>query len=281
MTFLVLTAIMLCAAPSDSEVQGPSKASDGLLTYTVTSPYQRQANAVEVLLPDDFSADKRYPALYILPVNDGIDGPWGSGIREAQRWDVPNKYHVICVAPAYDYTPWFGDHPTDPTLRQESYLLKAVIPLIEARYPIVEGKEGRLLLGFSKSGFGAITILLRNLDTIGKAAAWDAPLTSEVILPNQEEMLAVFATEENYAGYYIPGLIATHADELRNGPPRLVLVNSGDSPSSIFKVHEQLTDLSIPHQYVADEERTHNWTSGWFPLSAKLLFEDGGERENQ
>jgi hypothetical protein len=108
----------------------------------VTSPYQRKANAVEVLLPDKMSYGKRYPVLYILPVNDGTDGPWGSGIHEARRWGIHNTHGVICVAPAYDETPWFGDHPTDPTLRQESYLLKVVIPLIEGRYPTLEGKEG-------------------------------------------------------------------------------------------------------------------------------------------
>lgn len=271
----VLIALSASGNAAEVMVSGPIRAEDGIITYEVASPYQRKTNAVEVLLPDRMSETERYPVLYILPVNDGTDGPWGSGIREAMRWNVHNEYNVICVAPAYDETPWFGDHPTDPTLRQEGYLLDVVIPFIEERYPTVPGKEGRLLLGFSKSGFGALTIFLRHLDTLGKAAAWDAPLTSKTIIKSQVEMLQVFATEDNYRDYYIPGLIETHAEQLRNGPPRLILVNNGPRPGSITEVHEQLAGLGVPHSYVADERREHTWTSGWFPIAAKLLFESG------
>ena len=259
-------------------VEGPVTGVDGIITYKVTSPFQRKTNAIEVLLPDKLNNTKQYPVLYILPVNDGIDGPWGSGVREAKRHNIHNTYGVICVAPAYDETPWFGDHPTDPTLRQESYLLKAVIPFIEERYPALKCKEGRLLLGFSKSGFGAISMFLRNLDILGKAVAWDAPLTGETIPKEEAEMLYIFATEENYRKYYIPGLIQSHADQLRNGPPRVVLVNNGRSPSSITEVHEKLTILGVPHLYAADDKRDHNWTSGWLPVAVKLLFQEDPDR---
>ena len=254
-------------------VDGPGVNADGVTTYTVTSPYQNRPTAVEVLQPNDMREDKQYPVLYILPVNDGVEGPWGSGIQEARRHDIPNTYHVICVAPEYDYTPWFGDHSSDLTLKQESYLLKVVIPLIEERYPTMNRKEGRLLLGFSKSGFGAITLLLRHLDFIGKAAAWDAPFTSKTILKDEEEMVHVFATEENYRGYYIPGLIEIHADALRNGPPRITLVNNSLRAGPVAQVHDMLTALRIPHQYAEDVKRDHNWTSGWFPVAVRLLFD--------
>jgi S-formylglutathione hydrolase FrmB len=254
-------------------IEGPDVAADGIFTYRVTSPYQRKTNAVEVLLPGKMSEGKRYPVLYILPVNDGTDGPWGSGIHEAKRCSIHNKYGVICVAPAYDETPWFGDNPTDPTLRQESYLLRIVIPLIEDRYRTIDSKEGRFLIGFSKSGFGATAIFLRHLDVFGRAAAWDAPLTSKTILKEEDEMRCVFDTEDNYRGYYIPGLIDLHAELLRNGPPRIVLVNNGVRATPIVEVHEQLTTLGIPHRYLADAQREHNWTSGWFRVAAKLLLD--------
>ena len=51
----------------------------------------------------------------------------------------PRGAKLICLAPAYDETPWFGDHLAEPTLQQESHRLKLVIPFVEKRYPKCEG----------------------------------------------------------------------------------------------------------------------------------------------
>ena len=50
---------------------------------------------------------------------------------------------------------------------------------IEQHYPARADRDGRLLVGFSKSGWGAYSLLLRHPDRFGKAAAWDAPLMEE------------------------------------------------------------------------------------------------------
>jgi hypothetical protein len=217
-------------------------------------------------------AGENYRVLYLLPVNDGIMGEWGSGIVEARRHNIHNRFNVICVSPEYDYTPWFGDHPTEPAQRQESYLLDIVVPLIEERYPVVKAKEGRFLLGFSKSGFGAIAIMLRNLDRIGKAAAWDAPLMMNSPLPSEDEMQRVFATQENFDKYCVPTLVEKHLTTLQTGPPRLVLVSNGRDSGEIPDLHKLLDQRGIPHRFKIDEKREHTWTSQWLPVVAELLF---------
>src|SRR5437773_1672793 len=64
-----------------------------------------------------------------------------------------------------------------PKIRQETYFVKVVVPFVEKQYPAQAEPGGRLLVGFSKSGWGAYSLLLRHPDVFGKAAAWDAPLT--------------------------------------------------------------------------------------------------------
>ena len=216
----------------------------------------------------------RYPVLYLLPVNDGVIGPWGSGIIEAKRNDIANRFNTICVSPEYDYTPWYGDHPTDPTLAQESYLIKAVIPMIEARFPVIKGPQGRILLGFSKSGFGAISIALRHLDIIGKAVAWDAPLTMKSYFQNEEEMVRVFQTGENFDNYCIPTLIERQCGVLQNCSPRFFLLSNANPTDSITDLHELLKEKDIPHRYAVDAKRKHTWTSGWLPVAVNLLFSE-------
>ena len=65
------------------------------------------------------------------------------------------------------------------SLHQEKYLLEDVLPLVEGSYPVETGPDGRLLVGFSKSGWGAWSLLLRHPGVFGKAAAWDAPLMQD------------------------------------------------------------------------------------------------------
>ena len=70
----------------------------------------------------------------------------------------------------------------------------------------------------------------------------------------------------------VRGLIESHADELKSGPPRIVLLTNGPEHGSITEVHEQLAKLGIPHKYAEDKKREHSWTSGWLPVAAELLF---------
>lgn len=255
-------------------VEGPEQSVNGFSSYKITSPYQGRATCVEVLTPDEIDGSMRYPVLYLLPVNDGVIGPWGSGLIEARRNDIANRFNTICVSPEYDYTPWYGDHPTDNTLAQESYLIKAVIPMIEARFPVIKGVQGRILLGFSKSGFGAISIMLRHPDIIGKAVAWDAPLTMMSYFQDEEEMVRVFQTRENFEKYCIPALIEKKQEVLKDGLPRLFLLSNANSADSITAFHELLKDKGIPHRYGVDARRKHSWTSGWLPAAVHLLLSD-------
>jgi len=258
------------AGAAEPAVEGPT-ARDGILTYTVTSEYLKGPNAVEVLLPEGLETGKRYPVLYILPVDRGTGGRWGSGIGEARRTGVHNTFGLICVAPAFDSTPWYADHPTDPAVRHESYLLKVVLPLIEARQPALARPEGRLLVGFSKSGWGAFSLLLRHGDVFGRAAAWDAPMMEQT--PTKYGMGEVFGTQENFERYKISALIEQRAALLKGGPARLVLLGYGNFRDQTEAMHRKMLALGIPHVYDNGTRRRHHWESGWFAGAVRRLME--------
>ncbi|MFW6133612.1 MAG: sugar-binding protein, partial [Planctomycetota bacterium] len=159
------------------EVAGPTEDADkGVQVFRVKSPYTRGTNPVEVLLPSDFSTDRTYRVLYVLPVNAGIGGRWGDCLQVIRKAGLHDAHGLICVTMAFDTTPWYGAHATDPAIRHEQYIRDVVVPLIEDRYPARRAPEARLLVGFSKSGWGSFTLLLRNPDVFGYACSWDAPL---------------------------------------------------------------------------------------------------------
>lgn len=248
-------------------VAGPPQS---VALHTVKSPYLAGPVAIEVLAPESIAPERRYRVLYILPVAAGTTSRWGSGIEEAARADIANRFGVFCVAPAYDSTPWFANHPTDPALRQESHFLDVVIPWVEANLPVEQSRQGRLLLGFSKSGYGAVMLLLRHPDRFERAVAWDAPLGKTA--PDQFNMIEVFGTSEHFEGYAIPRLLVERAEALRPGPARIVLMPDREGDHPMENVRKQMESLGIPFQFESTTGLKHHWASGWLPRAAELVL---------
>ena len=160
--WVALTGAPVLGAPADTDpsmsvetriTPDAQSVNPGIRSYTVISAYQKSPNKLEVLLPDTYASDKKYPVVYLLPVNTGTSGQWGSGIVEAKKANLQNAFGLIFVAPAYDTQPWFGDNPIRPDIRQDSYLLDVVLPFIDKEFSTVPGARGRMLVGFSKSGW--------------------------------------------------------------------------------------------------------------------------------
>ncbi len=244
------------------------KNSRGILVHTVKSPYQSSKTKIRVLLPDRIDDSKRYSVLYILPVEAKDGNRYGDGLQEARKLDLHNRFNLICVAPTFSHLPWYTNHPTDTGIRQESYLLKVVIPAIEKHYPTVRRKAGRLLVGFSKSGWGAFSLLLRHPDMFGKAAAWDAPLMKAK--PNQFGMGPIFGTQKNFDNYRISTLVVKQADKLGK-TPRLILTGYGNFRRHHQQLHRLMVERNLPHEYSDGPKRKHHWSSGWLEETVKRL----------
>jgi enterochelin esterase-like enzyme len=214
---------------------------------------------------------KQYPVLYVLPVEptDGVQ--WGDGMAEVSKTDLHNKYGLICVQPTFAQTPWYADHPTNPKIRQETYFLKVVVPFIDQTYPTLSRREARLLLGFSKSGWGAFSLLLRHPELFGKAVAWDAPLMME--RPDKYGMAGIFGTQENFEKYQIAALLRKAAAKLGE-PVRLIHFGYGNFREHNQLAHRLMDELKIPHQYQDGPKREHSWHSGWLPEAGQMLTQD-------
>jgi len=210
--------------------------------------------------------------LYVLPVEAEDGNRYGDGLVECRRHDLHNKHSLICVAPTFSDLPWYADHPTAPGIRQESYFVKVVVPFIEKTYAAVSEPEGRLLVGFSKSGWGAFSLLLRHPGIFGKAAAWDAPLMME--RPNQFGMGPIFATQENFEKYQISKLLQRKASELRTAG-RLIHFGHGNFRDQHESAHILMEELGIAHEYRDGPKRKHDWHSGWLSEAVEMLVGDG------
>lgn len=246
----------------------------GFRVHRVTSECQAGETLIRVLVPDKLDANERLKVLYILPVEANTEHRYGDGLVEAKKLDLANKHRLICVAPTFSHLPWYADHPTDKTIRQESYFLKVVIPTIEKLYPARAERDGRLLVGFSKSGYGAWSLLLRHPDLFAKAAAWDAPLMKTA--PDQFGMGPIYGSPENFESYRLDKLLRDRAEKLRlesNEKPIACLIHLGYGN---FRDHHQraealLNELQIPHSYTDGPKLDHTWHSGWLDAAVRRL----------
>lgn len=220
---------------------------------TIESPRQATANFLRIVRPKRGS-DR---TVLVLPVTANISGQWGDGFYEAIRLNWAERYNVTVAAPSFSHLPWYADHPSNPKIAQESYLLQDILPRLQGRI---------LLLGFSKSGNGAMTLRLRHPERFAAAAAWDAPLLLDA--PGKYGSGEIYDTPKNFAGYHIPSLLEKHAGRR---DLRIAISGYGSFQNELAGAHERMEQLGITHAYENTEKRVHHWASGWMePAMATL-----------
>src|SRR5690349_1827723 len=119
--------LLLCLLAAEPAFGPAERNADGVLTHRVESPRQSAPTDVRVLLPSPLDSTKKYPVVYLLPVEAGRESRYGDSISVVREMDAANKYQVICVAPTFAALPWYADHPTDAKLAQEAYFIREVV----------------------------------------------------------------------------------------------------------------------------------------------------------
>jgi hypothetical protein len=239
------------------------------VVHELKSQFQAGATKLRVLLPDLLKKGERCRVLFVLPVEALDEHRYGSGLRTVQAANLHNTHRLICVFPTFSQLPWYVDHPSNPRSRQESYLIQELVPLVDRQYPTMGTAAGRFVLGFSKSGWGAFSLLLRHPKVFSVAGAWDAPL--EQARPNQFGMSGLFGTQDNFEKYRITRLLKQRADLLKS-QRRLVLTGYFGFRSHHQAVHAAMRKLRIRHTYRDGPKRKHIWSSGWLPELVDLML---------
>jgi enterochelin esterase-like enzyme len=257
-------------------------------THEVESEYQNGKQVIRVILPDNYDANRKYRTLYLLPVAKGFGKQDDVAMDIIVRTGVHNRHDLIVVQMGFEREPWFGDHVSDKRVRQASYVKDFLVPYIETHYSTTGTTEGRLLLGFSKSGWGAFSLILKYPETFGYAASWDAPLMFREF---HYGMAAVYGTAEQLA-VFRPDLLAKSGAAPFREKTRLVLAGEKawgamipppDGKSHTAAYHALLERNAIKHVYLDKLDTPHRWDEKWLvPLVdelAKLSSADSGDTD--
>ena len=245
----------------------PTVDANGVKYYSVVSAYiGAEPTTLRILEPTNPAPGQPHRFLYVLPVEPGVtdlNSQFGDGLEQARLLNLQNLYNLTLVAPSFPIDPWYGDNDINPDRRLESFVVKAVVPFVDQLDAAGPDPE-RWLVGFSKSGFGALTLIFRHPDVFDAAAAWDAPAQLTSL---QWDMADTYGTEANFVQYEIPGLVAEdYAPFLTSN--RIWI--SGDVAlytADMATLDQQMTSAGILHTYVGGVVRSHSWNSGWLQIA--------------
>lgn len=213
--------------------------------------------------------------LYVLPVEPGVTteaSAFSDGLTELQRLNVSNRYGLTLIAPSFNMVPWYGDHDSDPHRRMESFIVDDLVPLGDTLLPGGTPPR-RWLIGFSKSGFGALTLILRHPDVFARAAAWDAPAQLHDMSIGME-MPDNFGTEDNFAQYRILDLLRANRDAFATVNRLWISGDDSSWTADMLRLHAQMTELGILHTFSHVNVRlVHSWYGGWLERAVRALVE--------
>ena len=268
------------SVPGGVAATNPVLRANGSYQWTVAAPtFWPGAGTMYTYVPAGGAKYKR--VLYLLPVSEDDSG----GIDYAVANGLASTYDLILVTPGFPPCPpgtgtgpYFADSdlftaaPDGPRL-YDSYMVQAVVPLVDNMFSTRLDSQARALLSYSKGGHSAWVLLFRHSTTFWCAGGWDGYPNAD----NRPETLcsdAVWnAGYELNNGYGVwEAICKQHAAEFVGMPNRIWIDGYAYFQSQDATYASYLTSLSIPHVLRAPIQRTHAWDSGWmFPLLAAML----------
>jgi Concanavalin A-like lectin/glucanases superfamily/Putative esterase len=274
---LVVLCVSLIALPGYAGAAGLTAtylqtASNGVIWYDATSEHNGPGTTIlRILQPTNPAPGMPRRFIYVLPVITDVDlgNEFGDGLEELLALNVHNAYNASIIAPSFQAVPWYADHTSLSERSYETFMVQDLVPWVQANLSVT-GQEEHWLIGFSKSGFGAVTLLFRNPTVFNAAAAWDFPADQPD--PFDWNMLDNYGTNANFQNNYrlTSGWIAARGAPFQ-AAPRLWLSDDYATYNGTLTFRDEV--LAFAGRLVANgvqflmeasgATRPHTWTSGW------------------
>lgn len=149
-----------------------------------------------VRMPGKVEAGKKYPAVYEVPGFGGdhrgaIRGGVGRGTPEAAAMREGAFYIVLDPSSPTGHSLFLDSDNNGPWGKA---LTEELIPALEAKYPLVAKKEGRLLRGHSSGGWSTLWLTTEYPEVFG--ACWSS--SPDPVDFRKFELVDIYARENHY-----------------------------------------------------------------------------------
>ena len=217
-----------------------------------------------IYTPPGYSADKKYPVLYLLHGIGGDKMEWLNGGHPEVILD--NLYAEKKVEPMIIVMPngramkddsatgnIFAPDKVEAFATFEKDLLIDLIPFIEKNFPVIANRGSRAIAGLSMGGGQSLNFGLGNLDVF----AWVGGFSSAPNTKSPEQLIPDPAKAKEQL--------------------KLLWIYCGDKDGLITfskRTHDYLVTNNVPHIYYVEPGGAHDfivWKSGLYQFS-QLLF---------
>jgi len=256
---------------SGIQVQYQSTDSNGVQHYQVTSPDNGPGpQSMEVLQPSNPAAGVAHNFLYVLPIAPGDDG----GLQVIQSLNLQNQYNLTVIVPSFSINPWYADNPLDANLHEDTFMAMDLQPWVKANLSTT-GSEQHWLIGFSKSGIGGQTLILRHPDKFTLAATWDFPADMTAYDQFGTNSSDSYGTDANFQANYrlTAAFVAAHAAPFKANN-RIWIGGYQVFQQDMADYDALLTAQGIQHTTETPTSMPHDWDSGWITIALSALHSD-------
>ena len=246
-------------------------------TIQIQSSYLKKATKFVVIQPSNqgqqlnqLNTQARYPVVYLL---NGYDGNYAQWTKTApQLAKTADELKIIFVYPDGGKSSWYFDSPTDSSMQYESYIIKELVPYVDANFPTKANPKSRAITGLSMGGHGGLYLAIRHSDVFGAAGSTSGgfdfrPFPKSWNLPN---ILGEYET--NQARWY-DYTVMRQVELLTN--KQLAIIFDCGVDDIFIKVnralHEKLLQLKIDHDYI-ERSGGHNHAYWRSSIDFQMLF---------
>jgi Tryptophan-rich Synechocystis species C-terminal domain/Putative esterase len=225
---------------------------------------------VRVLAPTNPSVDYEHSFLFTLPVEAGLaQSTFGDGLNELQKLDVQDQYNTTIIEPIFPIDPWYADNPNDATINYETFTAKILPAWVDSNFATT-GTEENLLLGFSKSGYGALDLILKHPDVFDAVAAFDFPADAAAY---NGSPYGSYGTDANFQDNY--RLSDTFIDAWKApflAQDRILISEGSVFATQVADFDTLLTSQGVEHTLLTQTSDSHNWDGGWLSDAVAGLY---------
>ena len=257
---LVLLGMQAIAGSVDTIEMKSQYLKKGIKFVVIQPSNQGQQNNTQV----------RYPVVYLL---NGYDGNYAQWTKTApQLAKTADDLKLIFVYPDGGKSSWYFDSPIDSSMQYESYIIKELVPYVDANFPTKANPKSRAITGLSMGGHGGLYLAIRHSDVFGAAGSTSGgfdfrPFPKSWNLPN---ILGEYETNQTRWYEYT---VMRQVELLTNNQLAIIFDCGVDD---IFinvnrALHEKLLQLKIDHDYI-ERSGGHNHAYWRNSIDFQMLF---------
>ena len=241
-------------------------------TVSVFSTKMKKEVKNVIITPENYSAKKHYPVVYLLHGYSDNYAKWVKTDPAIKTLSTEHQFIIVC--PDGGYSSWYMDSPIDSTFQYESYIINDLLPFVDAHYATIPDREKRAITGLSMGGHGALYLAIRHKDIFAHAGSMSGGVDLRYSTKSWDIAKRIGYYETNQDEWNNRSVV-NMVEKLKNKELDLIIdcgvsdffyqINAG--------LHRRLMALNIDHDYI-ERPGKHTWNYWTNSIKYQFLFFD-------